>query len=165
MVKTTTPKPDAEYRSTMRTLIGERWVDLWEAVPLAVAGEDPEGVHQVRVASRRLRAAMDVAVESFPEDWYKPLHRAARDITAALGEVRDQDVLLEEFTAQRRRIRVAERAGIDHLISRIDSDRLATRDRMIRFLADLDQAGIAKETAKRFPFAKTNGKRGKKAKK
>jgi triphosphatase len=165
LAKSTTPSPDAEYRSTMRSLIGERWVDLWAAVPLAIAGEDPEGVHQVRVASRRLRAAMDVAVDSFPAAWYKPLHKAAKDITSALGEVRDQDVLLEEFTAQRRRIRVAERAGIDHLISTIDNDRVAARMRMNGFLADLDQAGITKETARRFPVSKKYEKRGRKAKK
>ena len=37
-----------------------------EAVPVAIEGVDPEGVHDVRVASRRLRAAMDVAASAFP---------------------------------------------------------------------------------------------------
>jgi CHAD domain-containing protein len=33
----------------------------WVAhLPLALSGEDPEGVHQVRVAGRRLRAYLDL---------------------------------------------------------------------------------------------------------
>jgi CHAD domain-containing protein len=37
------------------------WVaHLGAHLPLALSGEDPEGVHQVRVAGRRLRAYLDL---------------------------------------------------------------------------------------------------------
>ena len=75
------------------------------AIPIALAGTDIEGVHDVRVASRRLRAAMDIAAPAFPGKWYKPLHRTAKEITGALGEVRDRDVLLEALRADRARRR------------------------------------------------------------
>jgi hypothetical protein len=94
-------EPSGEFVDAMRTLIGERWAAVWKTIPVALAGEDIEGVHDVRVASRRLRAAMDVAVECFPAGWYRPLHKSAKEITGALGEVRDRDVLLVALQEQR----------------------------------------------------------------
>jgi CHAD domain-containing protein len=134
----------------MRELIGARWGAVWRAVPVAIAGEDIEGVHDVRVASRRLRAAMDVAVGSFPDDWYRPLHAVAKEITGALGEVRDRDVLLDHLTKQRAAAAPGDRPGIDRLIARVGVERDAAREHMLAFLADLDDRGVARETARRF---------------
>jgi triphosphatase len=57
-------------------------------------GEDPEDVHQMRVATRRLRAALRLFQEVLP-----PGAEALRDelawIARALGEVRDLDVQIE----------------------------------------------------------------------
>ena len=142
--------PRQSYRSAMRELIGARWGAVWRAVPVAIAGEDIEGVHDVRVASRRLRAAMDVAVGSFPDDWYRPLHGVAKEITGALGEVRDRDVLLDHLTKQREAAAPGERPGIDRLIARVGSERDAAREQMLAFLADLDHRDVAGESAKRF---------------
>ncbi|MCA9860901.1 MAG: CHAD domain-containing protein, partial [Thermomicrobiales bacterium] len=92
---------EISYRDAMRSLIGERWESVWEAIPRAIEGADIEGVHDVRVASRRLRAAMDVAEPAFPASWYRPLHRTAKAITSELGEVRDRDVMIEHLLATR----------------------------------------------------------------
>lgn len=139
-----------DFRSAMRDLIAERWGALWRAVPVALAGEDVEGVHDVRVASRRLRAAMDVAAGAFPAEWYRPLHRAAKEITAALGTVRDQDVLLVALAADREQAPPAERPGIDRLIARIEGERAAARVEMERFLHDLLAADVPGEAGRRF---------------
>jgi CHAD domain-containing protein len=143
------------YRRAMRSLIGQRWGAVWKAVPVALEGTDPEGVHDVRVASRRLRAAMDVAASAFPPSWYKPLHRAAKEITGALGEVRDRDVLLQAIVAERDAAPAAERPGIIRLIDRIERERAAARIEMEHFLRTLIDSGLAEETVARFgPEAK-----------
>ena len=142
--------PGQSYRSAMRDLIAERWGKVWEAVPVALAGEDIEGVHDVRVASRRLRAAMDVAVGCFPIGWYAPLHRTAKAITGALGEVRDRDVLLEHLREERESAPAAERAGLDRLIARVERERVAARVKMEAYLAGLEAAGVPAEAARRF---------------
>ncbi|HEV2108841.1 MAG TPA: CHAD domain-containing protein [Thermomicrobiales bacterium] len=153
MAKTMNPAldPDQDYRSAMQALIATRWAAVWEAVPVALAGEDPEGVHDVRVASRRVRAAMDVATDCFPKPWYRSLHRTAKEITRALGDVRDRDVLLEALATERKRAKVAERPGIDELIARIERERDEARERMVAFLTDLDARGVREETLRRFP--------------
>ena len=141
----------------MRGLIGERWEAVWNAVPRAAEGTDIEGVHDVRVASRRLRAAMDVAAPAFPAAWYKPLHSLAKEITSELGAVRDRDVMLEYLTAQRDAAPPNERPGIDRLIGRIDRERAAARAEMETFLQGLADRGVREETRRRFPANETGG--------
>lgn len=142
--------PNQSYRSAMGALIAQRWGDVWRAVPVALAGEDIEGVHAVRVASRRLRAAMDVAVDCFPAAWYRPLHAAAKEITGALGEVRDRDVLLEALAKERDAAAPPERPGVERLIERVERERVQSRADMETFLAALAERGIPREAARRF---------------
>ena len=108
--------PNQPFRDGMRAMIGERWEAVWKAVPAAIDGSDIEGVHDVRVASRRLRAAMDISQEAFPASWYKPLHRAAKEITSELGEVRDRDVQIEYLEELIERSSPGDRTGIQRLI-------------------------------------------------
>lgn len=154
--------PQQDYRSAMQALIAARWETVWDTIPAALAGDDPEGVHDVRVASRRLRAAMDVAADAFAKRWYRSLHRTARAITTALGDVRDRDVMLEALHKERDRAKVAERAGIDRLIARIEWERERARAEMVAFLTDLDARGVRDESRRRFPLPEQGdaGKKG-----
>jgi CHAD domain-containing protein len=65
------------------------WVAHLEAhLPLALSGEDPKGVHQVRVAGRRLRAYLDLLGFGVLKDDLRFLVRQAgrvRDLEVALG--------------------------------------------------------------------------------
>ncbi|MCS7067247.1 MAG: CHAD domain-containing protein [Meiothermus sp.] len=61
---------------------------LLDHLPMARAGHDPEGVHQVRVAVRRLRVWLRLAGMRVLEDDLAWLVRAA-------GQVRDLEVLLQ----------------------------------------------------------------------
>jgi len=64
--------------------------------------EDIEFVHRMRVASRRLRAAMPLFESCLPPKAYKTWLRKVRRVTRALGAARDTDVqmnVLQEFQA------------------------------------------------------------------
>jgi hypothetical protein len=139
-----------DFRQTMRALIAQRWEAVWKAVPVALEGTDIEGVHDVRVASRRLRAAMDIAAPAFPKSWYRPLHRTAKDITSTLGEVRDRDVLLEALHAERDTAPLTERPGIDRLIARVEGERASARTEMEAYLQALLDGPVRHEIARRF---------------
>ncbi|MCX7782764.1 MAG: CHAD domain-containing protein [Meiothermus sp.] len=67
----------------------KRWLQhLLDHLPIAREGQDPEGVHQVRVAVRRLRVWLRLAGMRVLEDDLAWLVRAA-------GQVRDLEVLLQ----------------------------------------------------------------------
>ncbi len=60
-------------------------------------GTDPEELHQMRVAVRRLRALLRAIRPLLRGDWATPLGDDLRWLGRALGPVRDADVLLERF--------------------------------------------------------------------
>ena len=159
LVKAQGKASDGSFRETMSALIAERWHTVLAAIPIALAGTDIEGVHDVRVASRRLRAAMDVAAPAFPGKSYKRLHRTAKEITGALGEVRDRDVLLEALLADRGAAPVVEHPGIDRLIDRIERERGVARREMESYLQQLLDGPLQREIERRFgpTEAATNG--------
>ncbi|MEW6513689.1 MAG: CHAD domain-containing protein [Pseudomonadota bacterium] len=63
----------------------------------AINSEDPEYIHQMRVAVRRLRAALRLFEPLLPEGFAAQLLPALRELMAMLGAARDYDVLLAEI--------------------------------------------------------------------
>ena len=143
-------RTDQDFGSAMVALIGPRWDRLWNDLDRLRHGDDADAIHDIRVASRRLRAAMDVAAPCFPAEWFGPLHRAARDVTKALGGVRDQDVLLEALATERTQTDAADRPALDALIAHVEGERKRARRSMREFLAVLESSGTREQTRRRF---------------
>lgn len=59
--------------------------------------DDPEGVHQLRVALRRLRSALSVFKAILPQEDAAWINREARWLIQSLGPARDWDVFLTEL--------------------------------------------------------------------
>lgn len=102
-------------------------------------GEDPEEVHDMRVASRRMRAAIKLFSEALPERalW---LEGELKWLAGALGEVRDLDVELEELNAWAASEEDSEEAGaestkaFEDLIEAVEEQRGQARERMLQAL-------------------------------
>src|SRR5690349_23459172 len=75
-------------------LLDRRARALRRQLAAAVAGKDT-GVHQARVASRRLREALPVLTEGLHHSKAGKAERKVRRLTAALGGVRELDVTLQ----------------------------------------------------------------------
>ncbi len=74
--------------------------DQWLAnQAAAIDGRDPEGVHQMRVALRRLRSALSVFRKLIPEEQVLWLQADARRAISALGPARDWDVFQSDLLA------------------------------------------------------------------
>jgi CHAD domain-containing protein len=71
--------------------------------PGARSGEDPEDLHKMRVATRRLRVAFRVFGRSAARDWgiVLPVDEV-REVARALGTVRDIDVFVERLGREAR---------------------------------------------------------------
>ena len=65
--------------------------------PGACASDDPEYIHQMRVATRRLRAALRLFGPLLPVDFAARLTDPLQELMALLGQARDLDVLLAEI--------------------------------------------------------------------
>jgi inorganic triphosphatase YgiF len=62
-------------------------------------GRDPEGIHQMRVALRRLRSLLTVFKDLIPKAQRKALSAELRAVVQALGPARDLDVFETELLA------------------------------------------------------------------
>lgn len=75
-------------------------VDHWTANHAVVLdGSDSEGVHQMRVALRRLRSAVSLFKSILPADAADWLRGEARWLASALGPAREWDVFLSDLLA------------------------------------------------------------------
>ena len=86
-------------------------------------GSDPESLHQVRVAARRVRAFLGVAQDLVDAEWAAEINDGMRRVGRASNEARDLDVLLDKLRAEIRSIDLRDRAAAEALIERFQSDR------------------------------------------
>ncbi len=116
---------------------------------LVRAGEDPEGVHRARVATRRLRSHLHAFGPFVDEPWSESLRAELQWFGGQLGHVRDADVLLDRIDTRGDRLwadlQPASRAIADRLRTARDRDRDALLDAMrspryVQLLDDLIDA-------------------------
>jgi inorganic triphosphatase YgiF len=89
-------------RQGMRHIVACQLCRIRRHDPGARLGEDPEELHDMRVATRRLREALRLFPAGIPARWRDPLARELRWLGRRLGAVRDLDVhlaMLNDFTA------------------------------------------------------------------
>jgi inorganic triphosphatase YgiF len=81
-------------------LVGSRWHHLLKNHAVAEKGSDPEGVHQMRVALRRLRTICALFRRDIPSPSFQAVNSEARWLMQQLGPARDWDVF-DETTVTR----------------------------------------------------------------
>jgi inorganic triphosphatase YgiF len=90
---------DATVDQAMRAIL-RNCLQQWCAnQAAALEGNDPEGVHQMRVALRRLRSAFSAFGRLFDPGQRARLSEEAKAILSSLGPARDWDVFLGELLA------------------------------------------------------------------
>jgi CHAD domain-containing protein len=108
----------------------DRLRDQLEAVrahdPGTRLGADPEELHQMRVAVRRLRAILRAARPMFEPEPVEAVRAELAWLGAALGVRRDVDVMLEYLRAELATLEPADRRGGQRLLRRLEEAREAT---------------------------------------
>ena len=77
---------------------------------------DPEGVHQARVATRRLRSDLRTFRSLLDPAWRAELRDELRWLGDALGRTRDSDVMLERMSERARTIPATEGPGVAQIV-------------------------------------------------
>ncbi|MGH9123861.1 MAG: CHAD domain-containing protein, partial [Acidimicrobiales bacterium] len=126
-------------------------------------GDDPEHVHQARVGTRRLRSDLRTFWRLLDPDWAGPVRDELGWLAAALGEVRDADVLMGRFQTQIRGLAPTDAKPAAALLRRLAVEREDARERLLdamnsdRYLLLLDNLAAA---AARPPLARTGPAEG-----
>jgi CHAD domain-containing protein len=140
-------------------VIGFQLLRLREHDPGTRTGEDPETLHDMRVASRRLRAAVGHFRRGIPEPSRARLARELRWLGTLLGAVRDLDVQRERLERAAAPRPARERRVLAHLTAAFADERRSARERLLaglqspryfRLLTELERftgdAGAGEET-------------------
>lgn len=97
-------------------------------------GEDIEALHDMRVATRRLRAALQVFEDAFEPGALKPFRRGLRAVGRALGTVRDLDVFMEKAQHYAQALPEERRDGLNPLLDHWKNEREIARAEMLKVL-------------------------------
>lgn len=89
---------------------------------------DIERVHDMRVATRRLRAVLEIFEPCFPKGDFKTALRDVKALADALGERRDPDVHIEDMEGFEAQVQATLRPGIDALVERLRSQQARGND-------------------------------------
>ena len=118
------------------------------------AGTDPEDLHAMRVATRRMRAAWRVFGDGFRPERTRRYRNRLREVAARLGAVRDLDVLLEAADTYRADLPVTEQRALDPLLA---AWRRYREDARVLLMHELDSAGYARFVEDFRVFVQTDG--------
>jgi CHAD domain-containing protein len=108
-------------------------------------GHDPEDLHSMRVATRRMRAAWRVFGDGFRPRRTRRYRRQLRSVAARLGAVRDLDVLLEAADTYRADLSATEQRAMEPLLAAWRSFRDDARVLLLHELDSDDHAGFLED--------------------
>jgi CHAD domain-containing protein len=100
------------------------------ALALQAPFDDPEHVHQLRVSTRRTRAALDIFADCLPESVARSARRYLRDIRRAAGEARDWDVFLDSLPTEVAKRSAWRQPGLDFVTGFAIGQRVTAQDRL-----------------------------------
>lgn len=138
-----------------RKVLGYHFARLLKYEPGTRSGQDIEALHDMRVTTRRMRAAFRVFGPAFTKKVMKPLLTGLKQTGQALGPVRDLDVFMEKLQLYQHSLPPAEQAGLQPLFDIWQAKRAEARQTMLMYL-DSDQYLQFKQSFRK--FVKTRGK-------
>lgn len=128
---------DIERSSTIGELafaaLREQFSAMLVHEPGTRLGEDPEALHDMRVATRRMRVAMKLFESALPErcQWFR---EELKSFAGALGEVRDLDVLLEDTMNRTSGTTGEDRESLGKILEALERERVKAREEMLEAL-------------------------------
>lgn len=107
-----------------------------------IEAADPEYVHRMRVASRRIRTRLALFGSCLPDKKGREWNNSFRTVTKALGAARDVDVqiiLVESFLAK---LSSRETSGMNRLLLRLRQKRRGLQKDVVRTMNRLQHSGV-----------------------
>lgn len=117
------PAPDAPVAEHVKWALARhvRWLLAHD--PGARFGREPESLHQMRVATRQLRAVLRAARPLLAPDWADSLQNELRWLGQLLGHARDLDVQLAYFCEESAAMDARDRRPLAQFIAHLETER------------------------------------------
>lgn len=114
---------DTRFAEAAAAAVELRSRELFDHVDGVLDMDDIERVHDMRVASRRLRAVLELFAPCFPKRRHRAVLRDVKQLADALGARRDPDVAVASLKGIAAGLTDKDRPGLNGLIAQIESER------------------------------------------
>jgi CHAD domain-containing protein len=144
MAKAETVDLQAElpYREAAARTVTVRATEVFEHAEGVLDTSDIERVHDMRVATRRLRAAMEIFEPCFDAKLFRPVLRDVKLLADALGARRDPDVQLEQLMTIEAALGARERDGLEVFAEELRAEQAEGNARLSEALAQTAQEDL-----------------------
>jgi CHAD domain-containing protein len=122
--------PDVPYALAAARVVRVRADELVEHGEGVLDVGQIERVHDMRVATRRLRAALEVFRPCFPQAEFKPALAEVKAVADALGERRDRDVTIAALEDFGEALPAPDRPGIESLVAELRIEQAEVNDEL-----------------------------------
>jgi CHAD domain-containing protein len=134
--------PWEPYAQAAARVVRVRAEELFAEAGGVLDTADIERVHDMRVASRRLRAVLEVFAPCFPRSAHRDCLRDVKRLADALGERRDPDVHLEAMTRFADAVAPAQRPGVERVIAGLRERQAAGNAVLAAALEDAEERDL-----------------------
>jgi CHAD domain-containing protein len=133
---------DLSYREAAARTVAVRARELFEQAEDVLDTSDIERVHDMRVASRRLRAVLEIYEPCFPRKELGDVLSDVKAIADALGERRDPDVHLAALQEFAEAVKDADRPGVEIFAERVRAEQGQGNQALAAALAELERSDL-----------------------
>jgi CHAD domain-containing protein len=114
----------------LRGYVQEQYARMLAHEPGVRVGNDPEDLHQLRVATRRLRSVLKTAAPLLEGSWVDEIRGELSWLGEELGPARDDDVLIAHLQEEAEGLEPGDRAALEPLFDKLEADRTKARARV-----------------------------------
>jgi CHAD domain-containing protein len=131
-----------EFRVAAANVVRVRAGEVFEHASGILDVEDIERVHDMRVATRRLRAVLEIFAACFPRKAHRRVLRDVKRLADALGERRDPDVQIASLERYAAEAPSADRPGVESLLNVLRERQAAANRSLGDALVAMEQSGL-----------------------
>jgi len=124
-------------------LLDERGRDFFRRRDSVLESFDPEAIHDLRVASRRLREGLLLFAPCYPGDGLAWILKKIRKVTRLLGDIRNSDEAARFFSTLSEELDAACRADLSRLVTAFREERAAELEQLEAGLRKLTSAKLS----------------------
>jgi CHAD domain-containing protein len=135
--------PHTPFARAAARAVSVRAEELFEHSADVLDTQDIERVHDMRVATRRLRAVLEIFAPCFPADQHRPVLKDVKRLADALGARRDPDVQLEALDRLAAVVRKVEGPGLEAFAARLRAEQEAGNETLTAALLEARTGALA----------------------
>jgi len=138
---------ELSYREAAARTVEVRSHELFDHADGVLDTSDIERVHDMRVATRRLRAVLEIYEPCFPRKQLRAALDEVKALADALGERRDPDVQLAQLDEFAAAVKPADRPGVELFAERVRSAQGTANESLAAAIAELEETDLRGQLA------------------